>query len=87
MELLDIIVLASQLLSLIGILTTIAILFDRKKYYERKQKEHSAHIEKELVNQELKAFKQRVKELKQLVNRQNTLIEALVKDSEEQLEK
>lgn len=81
MELLDIIVLAVQLLSLVGILTTISLLFDRKKYYEQKQKEHSAHIEKEIVNQELKAFKQKIQELKHLVDTQQIGTAALVKDS------
>ena len=87
MKLLDIIVLAVQALSLVGILTTIAILFDRKNHYEQEQKKHSTHIEKEIVNQELKAFKQKIQELKTLVDKQQLGTSALVKDSEEHLEK
>lgn len=89
MELLDITLLAVQALSLVGILTTIAILFHRKKYYEQKQKEYreQIEIEKIIIDQQIKAFKHKVQELKQLVDRQNILTEALVKDSEQQLEK
>lgn len=77
----EITLLAIQLSSLAGILITIALLFNRKKHYEQQQKEHSAHIEKEVVNQEIKAFKQKIEELKQLVDKQQTGTAALVKDS------
>ena len=80
-EIVDIIVLAIQSLVFVGVLAIISMLFDRKKHYGQ-QKEHSAHIEKEVVNQEVEAFKQKIQELKQLVDKQQLGTNALVKDSE-----
>ena len=73
------ITLLAAFLSFIGVLTIISML-----HYEQQQKKHSAHIEKEIVNQESKAFKQKVEELKRLVNKQQLGTAALVKNSSEE---
>ena len=61
------ITLLAAFLSFIGILTIISMLH----YEQQQKKEHSTHIEKEVVNQEIKVFKQKIQELKTLVDKQN----------------